>query len=120
MKTYRLKPEAVKFFKEKHATSIYSLEAWEKIGVDIKALEEIREPFINFGHESLNFNASSLSGWSKEGSHFHFTIHFPDTKMREHDKFSKGKVVRKLMDDFQSKINYFFQEYANGQLEEED
>lgn len=111
---YRLKKEAVPFFQEKHATSIYSYETWEGLGVDQKALEEIEVPFLVFGHQSLtNDRASTLSGWNAEGSHFHFTINFPGTKHREHDKFSNGKVVRSLMNKIQDQINYHFADFVN-------
>ncbi len=103
MKNYRLKPEAMPFFNEKHATSIYSYDTWEKLGIDMNALEEVQDVYLAFGHQSLREQdkSTSLSGWSdKEGSHFHFTIHFPSVKFREHDQFSNGRVIRELMDKF--------------------
>lgn len=116
MKNYRLKKEAVPFFKEKFATSIHSHNVWESLGVDLKALEEVQDAYLTFGHqsESKNIKTSSLSGWGeKEGSHFHFTIHFPSTKFGEHDKFSNGKVVRELMNKIQNNIDNFYSQFVN-------
>jgi hypothetical protein len=47
MKYYRLKKEAVPFFKEECATKILDLETWKKYQVDEKALEEIRNTVID-------------------------------------------------------------------------
>lgn len=115
MKNYRLKPEAVEFFKEKHATAIYCHETWEEIGVDVKALEEVKDSFLTFGHKDKNNKGSSLAGWgSDDGSHFHFTIHFPSTKMKEHDAFSNGRVIRELMNKIQNQIDYFYSNFNNN------
>lgn len=114
MKNYRLKPEAVQFFQERHSTSIYSYETWDGLGVDKKALEEVKEVYLSYGYKTSE-NSSSLSGWSAEkGSDYVFTIHFPSMKFREHDKFSKGKIIRKLMDEIQTKMDYFFQDFINN------
>jgi len=114
MKNYRLKPEAVEFFKENHATSIYPYDTWEGLGVDVKALEEIEEAFLTYGHKDKNNIGSSLSGWDDEkGSHFHFTVHFPNTKMREHDKFSKGRILRGLMNKIKRNIDSFYTDFVN-------
>jgi|TARA_Y100000310_G_C20704425_1_gene834081 hypothetical protein len=88
MKNFRLKPEAVPFFKEKHATQIAFYSYWEDIGVDMNALEEVEEAFVTFGHKDSK-NTTSLGGWNDEnGSFFYFTIKFPSTKFREHDKLA--------------------------------
>lgn len=114
MKNYRLKPEAVPFFKEKHATSIYPFDTWESLGVDVKALEEIEDAYLTFGHKDKNNKSSSLSGWDgANGSHFHFTIHFPNTKFGEHDKFGNGRIVRELMNKIQRNIDNFYSDFTN-------
>jgi hypothetical protein len=116
MKKYRLKKEAVPFFNKKYATAIYDFDIWEKQGVDIVALEEIEDTYVTYGHQSLSHkleNTSTLSGWDKNGSRFHFTLNFPSTKIMEHDKFSNGKIVRKLMDEIQAKMNSYFVEFNN-------
>ncbi len=115
MKNYRLKKEAVQFFKDKYATSIYPLDTWDDIGVDIIALEEVEEMYIEYGHYSLNGNGSSLSGWGEKGTYFHFTITFPSVKYNEHDKFNNGKTTRDLMNRIQNQINYFYQEFVNDE-----
>ena len=118
MKNYRLKKEATPFFKEKHATSIYSYDTWESLGVDQKALEEVEPAYLTFGHRDLKNTGSMLCGWDGDkGSHFHFTILFPSVKMREHDKFSNGKVVRELMNRIQRNINDFYSDFLNEELE---
>lgn len=119
MKNYRLKQEAVPFFKEKFATSIHPYDTWESLGVDPKALEEIQDAYLTFGHQDKNNRSSSLSGWSDEGkgSHFHFTIHFPNTKFGEYDEFSNGKVVRELMNKIQRNIDNFYSEFVNDDSE---
>jgi len=111
MKNYRLKKEAVQFFLDKHATAIYDQDKWEDLGVDIKALEEVEDAYISYGHK-INSTSSSLCGWDENGSHFHFTIHFPSVKFSEHDKFSKGKISRDLMNTIQSNLNYFYSQFA--------
>jgi len=110
MRKFRLKKEAVKFFKDKHATAIYSLDTWEDIQVDIEALEEVEDAYV-FPGIKMSENSSSLSGWDEKGSHFHFTIVFPSVKHSEHDKFSKGKISRELLDKIQRDVNDFFEQF---------
>lgn len=116
MKRYRLKKEALSFFSENLAKEVMALHEWEEhYHVDERALEEVKPAYVTFGFKENN--ASSLCGWSSSennghaGSHFHFTIHFPSTKLREHDKFSKGRVVRELMDRIQNDIDHFYQKF---------
>lgn len=118
-KKFRLKPEAVAFFKSDLATRIQDLTDWTKYHIDENALEEVQEPYLIFGHESKreNYSSSSLGGWDEKGSKFHFTIHFPSTKYNEHDKFSKGKITRKLMDIIQRDCDRFFEDFINNELE---
>lgn len=115
MKLYRLKSEAVPFFAEKFATKVFELNTWqETYGVDIKALDEIAEPYLTYGHH-MSDNAKTLGGWSlKDGSKFEFTINFPGVKMNEYDHFANGKVVRELMNKIQYQIDRFYQQFANG------
>lgn len=111
MKKYRLKKEAVPFILEKHATSIYSLDTWEGIGIDIKALEEVEPLHITYGRK-IGEHGSTLSGWSeKDGTTFEFTLHFPSVTFYEHDKFSKGRITRELMSSIQHKINDFYENF---------
>jgi len=113
---YKLKKEAVQFFKEDHATSVKDFETWNKLNVDQKALEEIKEAHITFGHRDKDRNGSSLAGWCQEnGSHFHFTINFPSIKMREHDQFSNGRLIRELMENIQSQLDCFYDAFANNE-----
>lgn len=117
MKTYRLKKEAVPFVLDKHATSIYPLDDWESLQIDIKALEEVKSPYISYGIKNLS-SGSSLCGWSdKDKSHFHFTINFPSMKYNEHDEFKKGGLVRDFMDKIQSVANHYFDDFVNDKLE---
>lgn len=119
MKKYRLKKEAVPFFKEKHATSIHDLSTWNELQVDEKALDVVDEAYLTYGHKTSDFS-KSLCGWdAKEGSHYLFTIKFPSMKYMEHDKFSNGKVMRKLMDKIQYDVNKFFEDFVNDKLEDE-
>lgn len=118
MKQYRLKKEAVPFFNEKHATAIHSLDTWDSYQVEHKALEEVEDAYIYYGIKTSEI-ASSLSGWSKENaSHFHFTIVFPSVKYQEHDRFNKGRITRKLMDQIQSKINNFYSDFVNEKIDD--
>ncbi len=113
MKKYRLKKEAVPFFNEKHACGVHSFDFWESLNVDEKALEEVKPVYISYGNKTGD-SSSSLCGWANgKGSRFEFTIHFPSVKYMEFDKFSKGKVVRKLMDKIQNNINGFYAEFIN-------
>lgn len=116
MKKFRLKKEAVPFFKEKHATSIYDSETWASLQVDTTALEEVKAPFIKYGHNSLKLkDVASLGGWDNEdGTKFFFTIQFPSVSFFENDKFSKGRVTRELMDRIQSRIDDFFVNFSDG------
>ena len=118
MKNYRLKKEAVQFFQEKYATSIQPFDVWKNAGVDEKALEEVEDAYLAYGHQDRNNKSSSLGGWDKDnGQYFHFTVNFPSVKWLEHDKFSNGKVIRELMNRIQQNINYFYQDFVNKELE---
>ena len=117
MKNYRLRNEAVSFFKKDIATAIKSIDDWNAIGVDVNALEEVEELYIRYGIPTGE-KGKSLSGWDKdEGSHFHFTIVFPSVKHNEHDKFVDGKLTRELMNKVQKQLNTFYQDFINGNEE---
>jgi len=117
MKNYRLKKEAVPYFKKDLATKIATIEMWNQHQVDKFALEEVEEAYVSYGHKSGK-NSKTLSGWnSKEGSHFEFTIHYPSVKFSEHDKFGNGKITRELMNSLQSQINNHYKQFVNGEEE---
>lgn len=112
MKKYRIKKEAVPFIKENHVTSIYPFDTWDNLGIDINALEEVKDAHISYGFKKDD--SSTLSGWNEKGSQFHFTIHFPSVKFNEHDEFSKGKIIRELMDAIQHNLNDFYNSFSNN------
>lgn len=112
MKKYRIKEEAVPFINENHVTSIYPLDKWDELGIDINALEQVEEAYISYGIKTSEIG-SSLSGWDKKGAHFHFTIHFPSVTYAEHDKFNKGRSVRELMDRIQRDVTYYYEQFSS-------
>jgi hypothetical protein len=118
MKKYRIKKEAVPYILEKHATKIYELQTWESIGIDKNALEEVEPMFITHGRKMSDIS-STLVGWGKDGgTTFEFTIHYPSVKFFEHDKFTKGRITRELMNRIQSSVNSFYEEFCDGEFEE--
>ena len=118
MKKFRLKKEAVPFILERHATSIYPLDTWESLGIDIKALEEVKPMYLKYGIKTSE-NSTTLGGWNLEkGTSFEFTIYFPDVTWHDHDKFSKGRMTRELMDLIQQRINDFYERFAAGEFKE--
>lgn len=109
---YRLKKEAVPFFKDKLATSIMGFDCWSRLNVDMSALEEVELIRIEYGHENENKTGSSLSRWQGDyGGEFRFTIRFPSMKHKEYDTFSKGKVIRGLMNEIQEVVNEFQEQF---------
>ena len=111
MKKFRLKKDAVPFFKEKYATAIYPWDVWEGIGVDTKALEEVNPPYLTYGIERGIY--TNLGGWNnQDGKSFEFTIHFPDVRMSEHDRFSNGRITRGLMNRIQDVIDNYFSDWT--------
>jgi len=65
MENYRLKKEAVKFFKECHATRIYPLDTWKKMEVDMNALEKVEDCHLCYGRK-MGDTGATLNGWSQE------------------------------------------------------
>lgn len=119
MKQYRLKKEALPFFVEKHATAIYSLDIWKELSVDERALDEVKEPVIYYGHESPKPpKASWLAGWDENGTHLHFTILFPSVKFQEHDKFTNGRLIREMMDRINTAIRYHYDGFVINDTKE--
>lgn len=117
MKKYRLKEEAVPFFADKLATKILDWDIWQQYQVDDKALEEVEEAYIDYGHKTSDKSAN-LSGWTNgKGSELRFTIIFPSMNYYEHDKFTKGKMVRELMNRLQREANSFLMDFYNGEEE---
>lgn len=111
MKKYRLKEEALPFFKSKLKNQIGDWKYWENYNVDEKALEEVEDAYVEYGIKNKN-GTGHLNGWSEDnGAEFRFTIHFPSMKYKEHDEFSKGEMIRKFMDIIQKDLNYFVQNY---------
>jgi len=120
MNKYRLKKEAVPFFKSDLATSIIDYDIWvNQYNIDPKALEEVAPMYIKYGIP-LGESGNSLSGWNELGKHFHFTIYFPNVEYSESDKFGNGRIVRELMDKIQVNINNFYEEFANKEIDLED
>jgi hypothetical protein len=119
MDKYRLKKEAVPFFRRELTYAVLSWDTWTKTyNVDPSALEEVEDCFVSYGFETKT--GTSLCGWgnpdsnnekTKKGAHFHFTIHFPSMKNQEYDLFSKGKLSRDLMDRIQNVLNQFYSEF---------
>lgn len=117
MKKYRLKKEAVPFFADKLSTRILDWDIWQQYQVDDKALEEVEEAYIDYGHKTSD-TGTTLAGWKNgEGSELRFTIKFPSMKYHEHDKFTKGKMVRDLMNRLQEEINSFLMDFYNEEKE---
>lgn len=115
MTKFRLKKEAVPFFRNDLATSILSYDIWEKHNIDMNALEEVEPVHITYGHKDRE-NTSMLSGWGNgDGSYFHFTLHFPSSSNYEHAKFTKGRFIRELMSRIQSDCNNYFSQFLNEQ-----
>lgn len=112
---YRLKPDAVPFFRNNLKTAVLDWDTWTKTyNVDPEAIEEVKPCYLTYGHESTRdgVRGSSLCGWDKDGSHFNFTLNFPSMKMREHDEFTKGNTMRTLMDAIQNTVNNFYLKFA--------
>lgn len=123
MTKYRLKKEAVRFFKEELKTAVHELECWRNnYNVDENALEEVEHCFVSYGFETEA--GTSLCGWgnpeckdqrrNKKGAHFHFTLHFPSMKYEEYDRFKKGESTRELMNIIQKDANKFYESFNNG------
>lgn len=116
---YRLKPEAVPFFKKSIKTAVLDWDKWTKnYNVDPDALEEVKPCYLSYGHEHETkvdnghpINSSTLGGWSKDGAAFHFTVHFPSMKMKEYDLFNNGNVTRQMMDAVQSSLDRFYSKF---------
>ena len=127
---HRLKKEALKFFKEDLSTKVMSVTDWkERYNIDENALEELTMPVITYGIKDGN-DCTSLSGWSNpenkechsnklEGSHYCFTIHFESMKYEEHDRFSKGRVMRDFMERLQNEADRYFQQFVEGKTNNE-
>lgn len=113
MKKYRLKKEALPFFKNELRNKIEYLHEWDKHKVDVYALEEVEPVHIMYGHsnESQNYNYTSLSGWDEKGTKLHFTIVFPSFDFRQNDVFTKGASIRDLMNEMQELVNEFVDEF---------
>lgn len=129
MKKYRLKKEAVQFFRKDLATAVYDWVTWTKTyNVDEKAIEEVEPCFVSFGFETET--GTSLKGWgnpespinkrSEKGAHFHFTLHFPSMKYEEYDRFEKGKLTRNLMSRIQDVVNSFYESFNNNENGKEE
>lgn len=106
MKKCRLKKEAVPFFTDKLATAIHDWDVWQKYNVDDKALEEVEDARIEYGIKT-SASGATLGGWDKDGMTLCFTLVFPSMKYHEYDIFSKGKMVRELMNRLQRETNSF-------------
>lgn len=115
MKIYRVKKQAVPFINEKYVSKVYDLETWEKIGLDINALEQVEPAYISYGIKSEdNSSLSTTSGWSaKNGSKFCFTINFPSLEYLEYNKFCKERNIRDLMDKIQNFLNNHMTQFLN-------
>lgn len=122
-KHYRLKKEAIPFFKEDLTTTVRTFDVWEKLNVDKKALEEVKPMFISYGipFKDGDYNSHILGGWSeKDKTRFHFTLNFPSVKYQEYSRFGKGKIVREIMDKIQRDLDSFYEDFINDELLKEE
>lgn len=120
MNKYRIKKEAVPFILEEHATRVYELKTWNSLGIDERALEEVKPAYVTCGHRVSDIS-STLGGWENgKGAYFEFTIHFPSVSFYEHDKFSKGRITRALMDKIQHQISDFYEQFLDEKQEEQE
>lgn len=102
MKRYRLKRNAVPYFDDKYADKIYSYNVWEKDNISINALEEVEPIYISYGFDKKGY--TDLSGWSNDdGAHFHFTINFPLTNLKEYNLIKTR--MPDIMRDIQNIVN---------------
>lgn len=115
---YRLKTEAVPFFKKGLSTAVFDWDTWTKTyNVDENALEKVEPAYVTRGHK-MDEISKSLGGWRKDGGgELEFTIHFPSMKFREHDEFTKGEMCRELMDIIQRDVNRFYEKFLNKNVE---
>lgn len=111
MKNYRLKIEALPFFKEDFATAIKPFDFWDEKNIDTKALEEVEDVHVTFGIPTNEFS-SLLGGWDKEGAHFHFTLNFPFVKYEDYPKIKRDEAIRGLMDLIQQQANQFYNDFV--------
>ena len=124
----RLKKEARPFFKEELAREVYDFDTWTKTyNIDENALEEVKEPFVTYGHKTSD-SCSTLGGWSNPeneeckknksgGGTFYFAIHFPSMKFEEYDRFSKGRLIAGLMDRIQRAADSYFTQFVSGEID---
>lgn len=98
------------------ATVIADWDLWQSYNVDDKALEEVEDARIEYGIKT-SASGATLGGWDKNGQSLCFTIVFPSMKYHEHDKFSKGKMVRELMNNLQREANRFMNDFYQGDFE---
>lgn len=112
MKNYKIKKEAVPFIKEEYASKVLPFDTWDKLGINMNALDEVKPAYITYGRKTSE-NSSTLCGWNENGASFEFTIHFPSMSFYEQDKFSKGRTIRELMERIQCRIDDFYSQYQN-------
>lgn len=114
MKYYRLKNEAIQFFKQDLSTKIESFQFWQAVSVDMNALEEVEECVVKFGIKTSK-SGTSLCGWGgdEKGSEYHFTIEFPSMKYKEYDEFNNGRFSRELMNNIQKVLNSTMKEFSD-------
>jgi hypothetical protein len=112
---FRLKKEAVPFFKKRFAAEIKPFDFWYSHKIDMAALEEVKAPYISFGH-MRNDGTTILSKWcSKDGSEIHFTLNFNGMSMQEHDLFKDENNIRNLMEHVEeSMVAFYFNKKCDG------
>jgi hypothetical protein len=105
---FRLKKEAVPFFKKRFAAKIKPFDFWDSHKIDMAALEEVKTPYISFGHV-WNDSTTKLARWcSKNGSEIHFTLNFNGMSMQEHDLFTDENNIRNLMEHVEESMVAFY------------
>ncbi|MDR1884274.1 MAG: DUF1566 domain-containing protein [Prevotella sp.] len=108
---YRLKKEAVQFFKKELATVVDTMNFWKSKNVDEAALEKA-EAYIIYGNGETRNNLCGFD--SKNGVHFNFQVKYPVMNYREYTKFRSGESVRELMNRLQDVVDRFYLESRNN------
>ena len=116
MEKYRLKPEAIPYFSDNLAKKIESFSFWKNHNVDLNALEEIKEFYIESGHYSIrNKDAKHIQGWTSGNfdtdgipyAEFHFTARINGIENIDYNLIN-GKDIRILMNDFEEVLGYWY------------
>lgn len=96
-KLFRLKREAVPFFKDIYTTDVGSWETWMARGISENALEELPKVYMSYGHKDGNHTSLCSHEWKDSSAKFKFELNITDVSADLYGELKSEKNIAEMI-----------------------